>query len=143
MKLHVACIHIINFSFRRYAQDYKIQMDMKIVTFWGNQRVKPLQKCTTITKFTKTFKVSVQYKSVSVQKYNKNNGIRKNKFKILNEQRFSALQIIIKTLFRLYTNKLWIDCRKGTPIWRRAQIRPPQRYFRDVWRKCDVTEMTL
>jgi Fe2+ or Zn2+ uptake regulation protein len=31
------------FSFRRSVQDYKIQMDMEIVTIWGKQEVKPLQ----------------------------------------------------------------------------------------------------
>jgi hypothetical protein len=31
------------FSFRRSVQDYKIQMDMEIVTFGGKQGVKPLQ----------------------------------------------------------------------------------------------------
>ena len=31
------------FSFRRSVQDYKIQMDMEIVTFEGKQGVKPLQ----------------------------------------------------------------------------------------------------
>jgi hypothetical protein len=72
----------------------------------GNQEVKPLQNCATITKFITIFKVSVQYKLVSILKYNKNNGIRKNNFKIFTEQRFSALQIIIKTFFRLYRNKL-------------------------------------
>ena len=32
-----------SFSFRRSVQDYKIQMDMEIVTFEGKQGVKPLQ----------------------------------------------------------------------------------------------------
>jgi hypothetical protein len=72
----------------------------------GNEGVKPLQKCTTITKFSTIFKVSVQYKLVSIQKYNKNKDIRRNNFRIFTEQRFSALQIIIKTFFMLYTNKL-------------------------------------
>jgi hypothetical protein len=30
------------FSFHRSVQDYKIQMDMEIVTIWGKQEVKPL-----------------------------------------------------------------------------------------------------
>jgi len=81
-------------------------MDMEIVTFLGNQGIEPLQKCTTITIFSKIFKVLAQYKLVSIIKYNKNNGICKNKIKIVAEQKFSVLQIIIKTFFRLYTNKL-------------------------------------
>ena len=31
------------YSFRRSVQDYKIQMDMEIITFEGKQGVKPLQ----------------------------------------------------------------------------------------------------
>jgi hypothetical protein len=58
-------------------------MDMAIVTFLGNQGVKPTQKCTTITKLSTPFEFSAQYKLVSIIKYNKNNGIHKNSFKNL------------------------------------------------------------
>ena len=80
---------------------------MEIVTFWGNQGVNPLQKCTTITIFSAIFKVLAQHKLVSIIKYNKNYGIHKNNFKIFTEKRFSALQIISITFFGLYTNKLY------------------------------------
>ena len=70
----------------------------------GNQGVKPLHNCTTITKSSKIFIVSVQYKLVSILKYNKNNGIRKNNFRIVTEQIFSALEIIIKTAGCIQTN---------------------------------------
>jgi hypothetical protein len=59
----------------------------------GNQGLKPLQKCITITKFSTILKVSVQYKLVIILKYNKNNGIRKNNFKIFTEQRFSGEEV--------------------------------------------------
>jgi len=36
------------FSFRRSVQDYKIQMDMEIVTFEGKTRSKTITKCTSI-----------------------------------------------------------------------------------------------
>jgi hypothetical protein len=39
----VYCYHHHLFSFHRSVQDYKIQMDMEIVTFEGKQGVKPLQ----------------------------------------------------------------------------------------------------
>jgi hypothetical protein len=42
-------------------------------------------------------------------KYNKNNGIRKNKFKIVTEHRFSALQIITETFCRQYTKQIIVQ----------------------------------
>jgi hypothetical protein len=50
-------------------------MDMEIVTFEGKQGGKTITKCTSIKKLSTIFKVSAQYKLVSMIKYNKSNGI--------------------------------------------------------------------
>jgi len=46
-------------------------MDMEILIFFGNQEVKPTQRCTTIMWASTMFEVSTEYKLFGVIKYNK------------------------------------------------------------------------
>jgi len=51
-------------------------MITKSISIWKSSHFREnITKCTSVTKLIEIFKVSAQYKLVSVIKYNKNNGI--------------------------------------------------------------------